>query len=215
MPDSDRVHAALPYRYQKTYKQLCEGYGSGEELARNVLKPLKKDIQDYGDGPIKLIKQMGERLEQIASAPPILKSSTNWDAESKNIERLAQKTYGDPRGVALAVQSCEEVLQAVQLGEVNQNCAHQIAHRYVQNIYDANFVERIPMKKDHYNGVDQATLDRRLAKIVNRLTQNETDTRIFESNLLRLYQCYVEEWDKVADLVASGLTSKVVLSPAV
>lgn len=164
MPDSDRVHAKLLARYQKSYKQLCEGYGSSEELARNILKPLRRDIQGYGDGPVNLIKQEGKRLEQISSEP-LFKSLTDWAAESQHIERLARKFRGDPRGIALAEHACEEVLQAVQCGDVNQNCTEQIAQKYVQNICDSNFIQQIPMQDPHHDGVDQATLDERLASM--------------------------------------------------
>ena len=95
MPDSDRVHAGLSYRYQKTYQQLCEGYMSPEELAHNVQTPLKKDIQDYGDGPINFIKQVGGQLEEKTSTP-MDKLLIDYDAESQNIESRAQKVQGDP-----------------------------------------------------------------------------------------------------------------------
>src|SRR5687768_4217757 len=100
MPDSDKVHVGLTPRYQKPYKQLCEGYLSPEELAHNILKPLKKDIQAYGDGPINLIKQVGELLEERASAP-IFNLPIDYNVESQNIENLAKRTPGDRRGIAL------------------------------------------------------------------------------------------------------------------
>ena len=52
MPDGDIVHVKLSRRYQKPYKQLCEGLYGDAELTRAVLRPLKQDLQDYGDAPL-------------------------------------------------------------------------------------------------------------------------------------------------------------------
>jgi hypothetical protein len=52
MADGDKVHVHLARRYQKVYKQLCEGQYSNAELAHEVLRPLKQDLSDYGDEPL-------------------------------------------------------------------------------------------------------------------------------------------------------------------
>ena len=74
MPDGDIVHVKLPRRYQKSYKQLCEGQYGDAELTRAVLRPLKQDLQDYGDAPLKLIQQVAAELNQIPDEP-LLKQS--------------------------------------------------------------------------------------------------------------------------------------------
>ena len=47
MPDGDIVHVRLAPRYQKPYKQICEGRFGDSELAHEVLRPLKRDLQDF------------------------------------------------------------------------------------------------------------------------------------------------------------------------
>ena len=54
MPDGDKVHVKLAHRYQKVYKQLCEGQYDDAELAHEVLGSLKRDLQGYGDEPLQL-----------------------------------------------------------------------------------------------------------------------------------------------------------------
>ena len=65
MPDGDIVHVKLPRRYQKSYKQFCEGQCGDVELTRAVLRPLKRDLQDYGNAPLELIQQVAAELNQI------------------------------------------------------------------------------------------------------------------------------------------------------
>jgi hypothetical protein len=69
MPDGDKIHAHLPQRYQKVYQQVCESYLSDEELSYEVSQPLIKDIQQYGDMPIKLIEQVADQLGQVPTGP--------------------------------------------------------------------------------------------------------------------------------------------------
>lgn len=54
MPDADIVNLSLSPKYQKAYKQLCEGYWDKEYIGQSVVKALHKDIQTLGDEPITL-----------------------------------------------------------------------------------------------------------------------------------------------------------------
>jgi hypothetical protein len=69
MPDGDKVHVKLAPRYQKVYMQLCEGHSGDAELAHEVLRPLKRDLRDYGDEPLKLLQQVTTELNQIPDEP--------------------------------------------------------------------------------------------------------------------------------------------------
>ena len=74
-----QVHANLARRYQKPYKQICEGQYGDVELTRAVLRPLKLDLQDYGDEPLK-------PLRNIATARPV---ECQTLLEPKHVHRLA------------------------------------------------------------------------------------------------------------------------------
>ena len=65
MPDGDKVHVNLAHRYQKVYKQICEGQYDNAELAHEVLVPLKRDLQSYGDEPFQLIRQVAVGSQDI------------------------------------------------------------------------------------------------------------------------------------------------------
>jgi hypothetical protein len=55
MPDGDKVHVNLAPRYQKSYKQICEGQYGDAALAHEALRPLKRDLEDYSAAPLKLL----------------------------------------------------------------------------------------------------------------------------------------------------------------
>ena len=108
-----------------------------------------------------MIKQVGERLEEISSAP-LLKPLIDWNAESQRIEKIAQKTHGDPRGITLAEQASQEGLQTIQNGNSTQSYCHKMIQNYIQKICEVKFIDRIPLLQEHYNDVDQVTIDARV-----------------------------------------------------
>jgi len=164
MPDGDKVHTHLASPYQKPYKQLCEGLYSGAELAQEVLRPLKRDLQDYGDEFLKLIQQVATDLCQIPDEP-LLKQLVDWGEQSQIIDRCAQQIDGQRTSMELAVQACQQRLQELRYNSCPYNSAEEmrlsILGKYVSAVYEANFEGRVPLAQ-HYNGVDQMTVDARL-----------------------------------------------------
>jgi hypothetical protein len=163
MPDGDIIHAKLPRRYQKAYRQICEGQFCDEELAHGVLHALKKDIQRYGDEPQRLLKQAVTQLRQIPSEP-LLKQTMDWSEESHKIDKLAQQSKGSRRAKELAIKACKEQLLELRCGEHSPDLLVEITTKYMRNVYVANFEELAPLA-EHYNGLDQATFDARLESI--------------------------------------------------
>jgi hypothetical protein len=160
MPDGDIVHVNLPRRYQKPYKQLCEGQYGDVELTRAVLRPLKRDLQEYGDAPLKLIQQVATELNQIPDEP-LLKQSINWAEKSKIIDGWAQRISGPRIAIALAVKACQQQLQELRYSSCAQDLTKEIYRKYVSSVYEANFEGRVPLPQ-HYNGVAHAAVDARL-----------------------------------------------------
>lgn len=138
MPDGDIVHVHLAHVYQKVYKQLCEGQYGDEELALEALRALERNIQSYGDEPIKLIEQVVARLEQIP-AEPLLREMVDWSEERRVIDKLAQQANGSKRAIYLAVKACKEQVQELQQGECPQDLMFEIAIKYMRNVYISNF----------------------------------------------------------------------------
>jgi len=160
MPDGDKVHENLARRYQKPYKQLCEGQYSDAELARAVLRPLKRDLQDYGDEPIKLIQEVAGELSQIPQEP-LLRQLVNWGELSQMIDRLAQHTYSDRTAIELAVQACQQQLQELRSSRCPHDLATEMLKKYGDAVYKASFEERVPLAQ-HYSGAAPSTVDARL-----------------------------------------------------
>jgi len=164
MPDGDIVHVRLAPRYQKPYKQICEGRFGDAELAHAVLRPLKQDLQDYRDKPLKLIQQVATELHQIPDEP-LLKRSVDWSEKSQIIDRCAQQIGGHRIAMELAVKACQQQLQELRYSsgpyDSTEEMSLSISRKYVAAVYEANFKGRVPLAQ-HYNGVDQVTVDARL-----------------------------------------------------
>ena len=63
MPDGDKVHSKLPWRYQRPYKRLCESKTSSQESVWELVKALLQDIQQKGDNFLKTAQLLAEELE--------------------------------------------------------------------------------------------------------------------------------------------------------
>ena len=169
MPDGDKVHENLARRYQNPYKQICEGQYGDAELARAVLRPLKRDLQDYGDEPIKLIQEVAGELSQIPQEP-LLKQLVNWGELSQMIDRFAQHMYGDRTAIELTVQVCQQQLQELRYSACPHDLAAEMLRKYGVAVYKANFEGRVPLAQ-HYSGADPSTVDARLQGIRGHVEQ--------------------------------------------
>jgi hypothetical protein len=131
MPDGDKVHARLAPIYQKVYKQLCEGQYGSEELAIEALRSIKKNIQNYGNGPLKLIEQVAAQLKQIPTEP-LLREIIDWSEESTKVDKLAQQASGTKRAIDLVVKACKEQLQELRYGVYPQDLMFELTIRYIR-----------------------------------------------------------------------------------
>jgi len=84
MPDGDKVHEGLAWKYQKAYKQICDGQFGGRELANEVVAAVWKDVQKVGDKLIPLFQQVAEQCKHIQDR--CLFEEIDWQKESGNIE---------------------------------------------------------------------------------------------------------------------------------
>lgn len=166
MVDGDIVHDRLRRLYQKPYKWLCEGKATSNECARVLLEKLKQDIKDKGDLPVILTQSMADRLVQATSTNDEL-GSKDWAALSMEFDRLVQQSNGRPDLKELALRAGKSVLHDLRYGqEVDVgNASVIILERYINEVYESEFKERVPLTPKHYAGVDQATLSKRIKGI--------------------------------------------------
>ena len=106
MPDGDIVHKGLAWKYQKAYKQICDGQFGGDGLAREVVPVVWKDIQNGGDKPIQLLAEVAKQCQQILDRQRMF-GQIDWQKEFAQIDELAQPIYAERRLKTLAVEACK------------------------------------------------------------------------------------------------------------
>jgi hypothetical protein len=139
MPDGDIIHPTLSPRYYGIYEQVCEGHYDEDTLAREALKCIKKDLKDFGDGPIRLIEQEVGIFEQIAIQLQQGKD-VDWVLERRKIKGLAQGADGEKRALAYVIKACEQQLRDIQIarhyGTSSFHFQLDIIKRYLLNNYN-------------------------------------------------------------------------------
>jgi hypothetical protein len=158
MPDGDIIHPTLSPRYYNLYEQVCEGHCDEDALAREALKCLKKDLKDFGDGPIRLLEKEAAIFEHIAAK---LQQSTDvdWTQERRKVKGLAQHADGEKRALAHVIKACEQQLRDLQVeqhyGIRSSHFQVDLTRRYLLNIYDAHFAGKVEQSRQHYNQADR------------------------------------------------------------
>lgn len=160
MPDGDKVHQHLAGPYQQLYKQICEGQDGPEKLGRDAMRPVRRSLEHYGDGPIALVKQVMTPIDRLPKEP-ILRRLALEKARG-TIPSIARVAQGSKRGIELATDACRQVIQDACEGKDSNHLLREALSRYVIDIYRADFEERIPLSRAHDRGVDQATIAMRL-----------------------------------------------------
>jgi hypothetical protein len=166
MPDGDRVHNRLRMLYQKPYKWLCEGKADSDECARALLERLKRDIKSGGDLPIKLAHSMADILRRAVTTINVLGAADYADL-SMNFEQLIQQSDGRPDLKDLALRAGRSVLHDLRYGqEIDvDNASGIVLERYMNEVYESQFKECVPLTSEHHAGIDATTLSERINKI--------------------------------------------------
>lgn len=163
MPDGDIVHSRLRRLYQKPYKWLCEGTATSDQCARALLEKLKQDIKAKGDLPVALSQAMADSVAQIISHLEEARES-DFARLSIEFETLAQKADGRPDLKELTLRAGKGLLNDLRNGrEVDlTHISEAIFGRYIHEVYESEFKERIPLTSEHYKGVTREVLDKRI-----------------------------------------------------
>jgi hypothetical protein len=163
MPDGDIVHRRLRRLYQKPYKWLCEGTATSDECARALLEKLKQDIKAKGDLPVALSQAMADSVAQIISNPEEA-SESDFAKLSMEFDALTQRADGRPDLKELTLRAGKGFLNDLRNGlEVDVNhVSEAILGRYIHEVYESEFKERIPLTSEHHAGITHGTLERRI-----------------------------------------------------
>jgi hypothetical protein len=157
MPDGDVVHKRLGRFYQESYKWLCEGKASVGECARVLLKALYKDIAQKGDLPIKLAQEIGRTLDNTINH----NKENDWASLCGEIDKLVHQCDGRPDLKELILRAVKSLINDFRYERVvdSQNISIEIVKRYMIEVYDSSFKEKIPLIPEHYVGIDQIHLN--------------------------------------------------------
>jgi polyhydroxyalkanoate synthesis regulator phasin len=163
MPDGDIVHSRLRRLYQKPYKWLCEGTATSDECARVVLEKLKRDIKAKGDLPVELSQAMADSVAQIINNLEEARES-DFAELSMEFDALTQRADGRPDLKELTLRAGKGFLNDLRNGqEVDvDHVSEAILGRYMHEVYESEFKERIPLTSEHHAGVTQSTLEKRI-----------------------------------------------------
>ena len=163
MPDGDKVHDELAWKYQKVYMKMCEGQFSLEEIAKDAAQAVQKDIELGGDSILWMIQTAAAQLDDILLRK--WSGTIDWRQEIVQLNALERSTRAPSRLKRLAYDASRELLESVRQGNQPSNCYTTLLSAYQDQIYTANFEERVPLKQRHYNGVSQEFVGEQLEQI--------------------------------------------------
>lgn len=165
MPDADKFKN-LSSRWSKMYRKVCEGHFDSASLANDAMDTLRKDIKDYGNLPVRLLKEASNRLEGIRNTPLFL-AMHNWSDEDRFIRELnfayMQKSRINQRGINFAISAYKELIHKFRNGEYIQgNLDDVLIRAYAQQIYEGNFVDPAHLMLENDIDVNQDETNQRL-----------------------------------------------------
>ncbi|MHC5597312.1 MAG: hypothetical protein ACYTXC_15445 [Nostoc sp.] len=160
MPDGDKYHSKLSWRYQESYRDLCERKCDRSEIVWSLKKALLSDIKkSYGVQPVKHAKRLGEML-QGAIENTANNSSVDWTTLSKEIDRQVRQAELKDYEKGLLLRAGKGILNQFRYNRRidTSNLPEVVVGQLFQEIYKSNFEERIPLTSNHYAGLDRITV---------------------------------------------------------
>ncbi|MEN9935956.1 MAG: hypothetical protein RLZZ387_2535 [Chloroflexota bacterium] len=136
--DGDRYHKGLALRYQLLYKQIGQQRFDSQELAHNALRPLLKDVRQYGEPVLVWLTDAADIIAQRL-ALPMVRALTDCDALKQELERMLQPLQAHTRGKEFALLACERYLNDVSLMTDVGRARQEIITGYFMIAYTANF----------------------------------------------------------------------------
>jgi hypothetical protein len=164
MPDGDKIHSKLSWRYQECYRDICERKYDHSEIGWNLKKALLQDIKNYyGAQPVKYAKHLGEMLQGVienGGKNDSVDWATLWATLRKEINQLVRQTELKPYEKGLLLRAGRGILKEFCNNQRidTSNLPEAVVGRLFQEIYNSNFEERIPLTPNHHAGLDEATV---------------------------------------------------------
>ena len=165
MSDADKI-GKLSRRWSKMYMKVCEGHFDSASLANDAIDPLRKDIEDYGNLPVRLLKEASNRLEGIRNTP-LFHYVHDWSDEDFFIRELKftymQKNRVNQRGINFAISAYKDLIHKFRNGEyVQGDLGEALIRDYVYQIYHGNFVDLAHLALENHTDLNQDEVNHRL-----------------------------------------------------
>lgn len=166
MPDGDIVHSGLRRLYKKPYQQLCEGKADSDDCAQVLLEALKKDLIQKGNLPTRLCQSMSNLITQVVASGDEF-GAQEYAELSMSFDELSYQFNGPPDLKKLAIDAGKSILHDLRYGErINsEKVLQELTRRYISEVYQSEFKEKVPLTPQHHAGIDVSTLDQRIAEI--------------------------------------------------
>ena len=163
MPDGDKVHSKLPWRYQRPYKRLCESKTSSQESVWELMKALLQDIRQKGDNFLKTAQLLAEELENHLLT---IRFQGNLAPFREDIDKFIKNSNLSHRNQQILIQAIQNTLKKIQNNTFTNNLKEEMIAESFKIILRVNFIGKLPLNQAHYAGVDDQTLQQR----VNEMT---------------------------------------------
>lgn len=168
MADGDIIHPGLSRRYQGLYKRVCQDIEDDESLARQALRCLKKDNDDYGKAPHAFLQQVASLFDQLITdlrwGLPV-----QWAQVRQEMKEGVRNFSGSDRGLQLALRACGHYLDILQreqpYGITPRHAFVELTQHYLLAIYDQRFEQRVGQTRDFYQGANPEMVYERLTQM--------------------------------------------------
>jgi hypothetical protein len=162
MPDGDKVHSKLPWRYQRPYKRLCESKTSSQESVWELMKALLQDIRQKGDNFLKTAQLLAEELENHLLT---IRFQGNLAPFREDIDKSIKNSNLSHYNQQILIQASRNLLKKIQNNILTNNLKEEIIAESFNIILRVNFISKLPLNQAHYAGVD----DQLLQQLINEM----------------------------------------------
>lgn len=163
MPDGDKVHSKLPWRYQRAYKRLCESKTSSQESVWELVKALLQDIRQKGDNFLKTAQLLAEELENHLLT---IRFQGNLAPFREDIDKSIKNSNLSHYNQQILIQASHNVQKKIQNNILTNNLKEEMIAESFNITLRVNFIGKLLLNQAHYAGVDDQTLRER----VNEMT---------------------------------------------
>ena len=160
MPDVDIVHGKVTRKFQRAYEKLCKGDLCPEDLSDLVARGIRNTLKDEGRVPCELIfKTLTCAFNSVDVGKPL-----DVDAACRLMDHFASTSEARSSNLAIAVDALRAGLMQVDNLDDSEAVKKSVANEYVRRLFDADFLDRMPLTGHQFNASSD-DIERRLQAV--------------------------------------------------